>query len=213
MKASHLDREAARSEYLHRTFVAIEQRIADGATLKSAITWAHRRRSRFHSRGRLARPTLYVNFYRWRAVKLPETLVRNFHAPDRRCPVELVLDLLNRIGGPQIIPVAAALRAVRVSWEKNENIPGCGCWVDYVRRHGGDKAARRVTPPRFPFGKTILYAYLAGDLGREFQERLVSARRAQRELESFSAYIDARKRALEKTIQHQPMTNLSSSKT
>ena len=211
MKKRHRasDREQERVAFLHSLFLRIQERIANGSTLKSAIAWAaRRRRSRLFCRGMLGKSSLVYYYYVWRRNPVPEVFRRHFKAPERRLPFHLVLEWVNRLDGDRIISAAAALRSLRLSWERGESLPGIGTWREFVRRERGQRAADRTMPPRWPFGKSVFYAYL-GDGGRgAWHRRLTAALRAQQELQRFEDFIAARRADLERRIAHEPIGSL-----
>jgi hypothetical protein len=142
--------------------------------------------------------------YRWRQNRSPEVFRRNYKPGKPRIPAALVSEFLNRLAGDRVLTAADVMRSLRADWCAGRSIPGLGTWSEYLRRLHGELASG-ATPPRFPFSNRTLVRYLAAGKPGAWQRRIIAARRAQRELERFYAYIEARRSDLESRRTHEPL--------
>ncbi|HWZ95537.1 MAG TPA: hypothetical protein VNW30_10110 [Opitutaceae bacterium] len=124
MKARNTrDQESERAIFLHEVFLKIKKRIANGDTLKSAIAWAARRRNfRLIREGMLGENRLVALYYIWRQNPSPKVFHRHYKGPERRIPIDLALEALNRMAGDKVRPAAIVIRELRNDFSAGQRI-------------------------------------------------------------------------------------------
>lgn len=195
MRLSTPQREAARCAFLHHLCGQIEQWRVAGATVKQATTRARKMRRRLLFKyGRLSRSRLTNLYYIWRRQPTAATFLRNYKPGNfrTRVPLALIEEFLNRLAADKVVPAKAVMRSLRSDWRSGKPIPGLGTWQEYCRRRHGDASPRTVAPP-FPVSATSFYGFLSTSTPAAYHQRIVSALRAQRELNRFLAFIEARR--------------------
>ena len=200
-----LSREDERCNYLAKLFAWIELKISEGLTAKAAIRLAagHQRTMLF-KHGHLSRAHLTVLLYRYRQNRSPEIFRRHYVPGKPRIPLALVLEFLNRLATDRIVTAATVTQSLRAEWRLGRSIPGLGTWNEYLRRLHGESSSR-MTPPRFPFSDKTFARCLGVGKSGAWQRRIIAARRAQRELAQFIAFIEARRNALEARRAHEQL--------
>ena len=197
--------ESARASFINRLCQEIEASRAEGKTVWQAIRRARRHsRARLFRNGRPALGSLVRYYYTWRRERTAEVFLRHYKAGKPRVPVALMLEFLNRLAGERVVSAATAMRSLRSDWQMGATVPGLGTWHDYMRRTRGESVLR-ATSPAFPFSYRTLCRYLAPKNPEAYGRRGAAALRAQRELNSFLAFIDARRRDLEARTAHEPL--------
>lgn len=179
-------------------------KIREGLSARAAIRLAARhQRARLFKRGHLSRPRLTVLLYRWRQNRSPEVFWRGYKPGKPRIPAALVSEFLNRLAGDRVLTAAAVMRSLRADWAAGKSIPGLGTSAEYSSRLHGELSP--AAAPRFPFSNLTLVRYLGAGTPKAWQRRIIAARRAQRELERFTEFIEARRSELEARRAHEPL--------
>jgi len=204
MKPGAIGYEDERCDYLHQLCGWIEMKIREGLTARAAIRLAARhRRMRLFKHGHLSRPRLTMLLYRWRRNRSPEVFRRHYKPGKPRIPAALVSEFLNRLASDRVVTAAAVMRSLRADWLAGRSIPGLGTWAEYLHRLHGELAS--AAPPRFPFSNRTLVRCLGAGRPGAWQHRIIAALRAQRELERFTNFIEARRGELEARRSHEPL--------
>ena len=208
MKPGKIKIEPERCAFLHALCQEIDASRSAGMTVMAAVRWARRRRrAHLFVRGRLSVGTLREHYYRWKKSPLLETHRRQYRPAgifNRRIPIALLAEFLNRLAGERIVPAATALQSLRAEWKMGKPLPGLGTWREYLVRERGEQALRS-TAPRFPFSRSSLYEALSGQAPGEYSLRISGALNAQREIARFNSFIESRRAALENRRAHEPL--------
>jgi hypothetical protein len=207
-KSGSMQVEEDRCIFLNELCGKIADRIEMGAPTVATIKRAARRqRKALFKYGRLSWSTLRTFYYAWKRTPSPEVFRRHYLAAGhfhKKVPIALLVEFLDRLAGERIVPAATAIQTLRADWKMGRSIPGLGTWREFPRRQHGE-AVTRATAPRFPFSKSTLYLQLCCGRPGEYQRRISAALRAQGELNRFTAYIEARRTALEAQRAHEPL--------
>lgn len=192
-------REIARAEYLHAEFSKIAARIEAGEGVVKSFRALARRSSRHLLRRRLSEGSIRNLYYVWRKSPSPETLVRKYgQGAAVRFPAALLLEFLNRLTQPEIVSAHVAFQSIKADWKRGIPLPGIGSW----RQTSGTK---RSTPPPLPFSRSTFYEHLTRYSPQSLQRLSSAALSGQRDIRRFEAYIEARRAALMRQTQHEPI--------
>jgi hypothetical protein len=207
-KPGSTELEDAHCQFLHQLCEQIAEAIENGTPVVAAIKRAARcRRKALFKRGHLSWERLRALYYEWKHTRSPD-IFRRHYAPagrfQKKVPVALLLEVINRMEEDGFVPVAAVMQSLRSDWRLGRSLPGLGTWQQCLRRLHGEASARAL-PPRFPFSKSALYSTIFRGMPTGYQQRIFRALRAQAELIRFAAFIDARRTELEAQRAHQSL--------